>query len=56
MIRFKQRDMEDRMEARKMRGKMELVGRVRDSEVDGERTESAVVELVGWLHHLDVPL
>ena len=55
MIRFEQRDVENGMEARKMRGKTELVGGVGDSEVDGERTESAVVELVGRSRRLDVP-
>ena len=55
MMRFKQRDMEDGMEARKMRGKTELVGGVGDSEVDGEGTEPAVVELVGRSRRLDVP-
>ena len=53
-VGFEKRYMEDGMKPGKVRREAKLVCRVRDGMVDGERTEAAMIELVGRPRGLNV--
>ncbi|KAJ3016668.1 hypothetical protein NUW54_g756 [Trametes sanguinea] len=53
-IRFKKRDMEDRVKAREVGGETETVDNVGEFGIDRERTKTTVVKLVGGTRGLDM--